>query len=305
MPVPKTSSKVKNPLKKPVEKRKKKPVVKNTNKSSDKKISGSIITFNEEKTIAGALQSLDFCDEIVIVDSNSTDKTHVIIKQFSSKFKKSRGPVIKVIQQKFLGYGPQKNFAVSKCSFNWILSIDSDERVSPELRESIEKWGAELDDNETGAYVTSRRNFYIDRWIYKSGWYPDSRIRFFRKGWGKWADVQVHELYENQKGKTGFLEGDLLHYSIMSLDAHIDNTNRFTTAAAKEAFERGKTSSILRIVFQSIFTFIKMYFLKRGFLDGKAGFILASMSSYYTFAKYTKLWYLQHSKDVKNRDIGL
>ncbi|MES0489451.1 MAG: glycosyltransferase family 2 protein [Leptospirales bacterium] len=266
-----------------------------------KKISGCIITLNEEKTIGDALDSLDFCDEIVIVDSNSTDRTHAIIKGFSNKFKTAKGankgPVIKVIQQKFLGYGPQKNFATSKCSFEWVLSIDSDERVSPQLHDSIQKWRNSEDDAEIGAYVTNRRNFYIDRWVYHSGWYPDRRIRFFRKGWGQWADVQVHELYEQSKGKTGYLKGDLLHYSIMSLDAHIDNTNRFTTAAAQEAFARGKNSGIVGIIFRAFFTFIKMYFVKLGFLDGKSGFILAIMSSYYSFAKYTKLWYLCRQKE--------
>ena len=320
------------------------------------KISGSIITYNEEAKLEDCLESMNFCDEIVIIDSNSTDGTKKIAEKFAKKYSgkiasagaantkkrktqkdKNRIPgnkiIVKFISKKFIGYGPQKNYATKKCKHDWILSLDADERVSEELKKSILNLKAEVTEvtnlkstksikiaqtnkNEAqnpnshnnpnnadnprerkdinslpAAYTVNRLNQYVGSWIHHCGWYPDRRIRFFNKKQGSWSDVQVHELYET-KGTVSHIKGDLLHLSIDSISDHLSNIDRFTTLAAKQSFEKGKKAGIIRIIFQTIFTFIKMYLLKRGFLDGKAGFILSVMSAYYSFIKYTKLYYL-------------
>ena len=244
-------------------------------------ISAVIITFNEEENIASCIESIeDVCDEIIVVDSLSTDKTIEIAKRY---------PKVKTYSQKWLGYVEQKNYANSLTTFNTILSIDADELLSQQLKESILKL-KELDENLLKVYEVSRLTNYCGSWIKHCGWYPDKKIRIFNKQSVKWQGELVHEtLFIPQNTEIIHLKGDLLHYSYKSSTDHIERINKYSTLTAKEAFNRGKKSSCFDIWFRPKWRFFRDYIIKRGFLDGYAGYQVCKMSAYITFSKYIKL----------------
>jgi glycosyltransferase involved in cell wall biosynthesis len=242
------------------------------------KLSVVVITLNEEKNIARCLESVKgIADEIVIIDSNSTDRTEEICKNYDAKF----------IQHPFEGYVKQKNIAVDAAKYNHILSLDADEVLSDELSISIESAKANFD---ADGYTMNRMTNYVGKWIRHSGWYPDVKLRLFDRRKGKWQGLIIHEKFElYPEGKTKHLKGDLLHYSFHSVEAHKKQAEKFTTLGAEADFEKGKKAPFYKVWGGPIVKFIRDYFLNLGVLDGKEGFIICWISAGATRKKYMKL----------------
>ena len=247
------------------------------------KISATIITYNEEKNIRRCIESLDFVDEIVVVDSLSSDNTCAIAKELGAK----------VIDQKFLGHIDQKQLAVENATYDWILSLDADEEVSPELKASI----VELIKKplEYDAYEMKRVSFHLGRWIRHGGWYPDKKIRLFNRQKAHWGGYNPHDKVI-VNGKVGMLEGDLKHYVFTDLRHNIDTNNSYSSIMAEDLYKKGKKFSYLKLFFKPVGKFLEVYIYKRGFLDGMAGFIIAVGASYSMFLKFAKLWELERVK---------
>ncbi|NPA68554.1 MAG: glycosyltransferase family 2 protein [Chlorobi bacterium] len=242
------------------------------------KLSAVIITYNEEKNIERCLKSLkDVADEIVVLDSFSADKTEEICKKYDVKF----------FRHKFDGYTEQKNKAVDLAENDFVISLDADEALSEELKNSIKK----LKENPGyDAYKFNRLNIYCGKSVKHTSWYPDRKIRLWNKNKGKWEGDKIHETVKvKQAAKTGFLKGDLLHYSYNSIEEHIAQTNKFTTISAKELFEQGKKSSISIIIIKTIGSFAKEFLFKFAFLDGFYGIVVGGINTFSVFLKYSKL----------------
>jgi glycosyltransferase involved in cell wall biosynthesis len=241
-------------------------------------LSAVIITFNEERNLQRCLDSLkDIADEIVVVDSFSTDNTQQIAELAGARF----------IQHPFEGHIQQKNIALSYASHEWILSLDADEALDETLRKSI----LEVKDSGTAAaYSMNRLTNYCGHWVKYCGWYPDTKIRLVRQGKGNWAGVNPHDKLELQEGEQSVhLQGDILHYSYYTLNDHRKQIEYFGDIAARELFQRKKTTSWFTIFVKVIAQFVKSYFIKLGVLDGSAGWTISRMSAYATWRKYTKL----------------
>lgn len=253
------------------------------------KLSAVIITYNEEEHLEKCLGSLKHVvDEIIVVDSFSTDRTVEICKANS----------VTIIQQKFLGYIEQKNFALSKATNNYILSLDGDEALSEELKESIletkKNW---INDG----YYCNRLNNYCGQWIYHSDWYPDRKLRLFKKDAGEWKGLNPHDRFTlNNPKNLGKLKGNLHHWIYRDYKEHNEKIEIFSTIAAKSYFEEGKRSTIWKIIYRPIWAFFKAYFLRLGFLDGLNGFIICVQTYNVTFLKYIKLFELQRKKNLKS-----
>lgn len=241
------------------------------------KISAVLITKNEERHVAECLASLSFADEVVVVDSGSTDGTEAICR---------RDPRVRWHVEPWMGFGPQKNSAVDKALGPWIFSIDADERVTPALAEEI----AALSPGDGGpaGYRVPRRSFFGKTWVRRGGWYPDYTIRLFRKDAGRFVDRAVHETVR-LAGPAGTLSGDLLHYTYRDTEDFLERMNRYSTTGAKELRREGRRARPWDLLVRPPWTFFRMYVLKRGFLDGATGFRLAVLYAMYTFAKYAKL----------------
>lgn len=251
-------------------------------KLSMSKISAAIITFNEEKNIERCITSLlEVADEIVIVDSGSTDETVDIAIKLGAK----------VIEHPFEGHIQQKNYAITQTRFDWVLSLDADEALSETLKISIL---ANKDQLSFDAYEFNRLTNYCGKWIKHCGWYPDKKIRLFKKGSGKWGGKNPHDKFIlNQPKNKKHLKGDLLHYTFYKVEEHRAQIDRFTTIAAQSLFELGKQSNWFKIIGKTIFKFIRNYILKAGFLDGIEGFQICRLSAYATYLRYYKLLNLQ------------
>ncbi len=247
------------------------------------KISAVIITLNEERNIERCIQSLlSVVDEIIIVDSGSTDLTKAIAEKYNVKF----------ITQHWLGYGATKNFGQDQAQHEYILSIDADEALSEELINSIQQ----VKPNLNNAYSFNRLTNYCGKWIKHSGWYPDIKVRLFPKSIVKWNDSEVHEQLELNDLKVTHLKGDLYHYSYYSIIQHVEKSVHYGKLAGKHLFERGKKPNAFKIIFSPVFRFIKDYFLRLGFLDGAYGFFIAITAAYSIFIKYFYHYQLYRSK---------
>jgi len=242
------------------------------------KITATVITFNEERNIADALKSLAWADEIIVVDSESTDRTVEIAREFTDS----------IFVRPWPGYASQKNFAAEQASNDWILNIDSDERVSDELAREIEelKRRASFD---VAAFEMPRLTWYLGRWIKHSGWYPDYKLRLYDRTRGQWVGDYVHESVKVD-GHAKRLQGDLLHYTVRNSSDHHNRLDRYTTLAARELFAKGKQPSLTSLIFSPVGSFIRSYIFKLGFLDGIPGLAIASFAAYYVFLKNLKLW---------------
>jgi len=253
------------------------------------KISAVIITFNEQDKIADALKSVDFADEVLVVDSESTDRTREIAESFGAK----------IIVQKWLGFAKQKQFAVDNAANDWILSLDADEKISAELKEEIlvQKSSESIND----AYKIPRLSFYLNQPIRHGGWYPDWQIRFFNRRKARWKDVLIHESVEVE-GNIGKLRGDILHFSVEDMSHHHRMIGeRYAPLAARQMFECGKKTTKLKIYTAGLTAFLQTFFLKAGFLDGFAGFCIARFAAHHAFLKHLLLWEIQNDSDNKNQ----
>lgn len=254
-----------------------------------------LITFNEEANLEEALESVAFADEIVVVDSHSTDRTRDIATSFRGCDRRGREVRPRVIERDWPGHVEQKNFAIDQASHEWVLCLDADERVTPELRLGLEAALTDVEKNvqaRIDGFSMARRTFHLGRWILRGGWYPDRKVRLFRRTRGRWGGVNPHD-HVYVEGKVQRLQGDLLHYTYKNLAEHLRTINSFTDIAAREKFERGVGFPVLRMLTQPPFKFLKMFVLKQGFREGLAGFVIAVLGGYYVFLKYAKLWELR------------
>lgn len=239
-----------------------------------------IITFNEEKNIGRCLESVkDVADDIVVVDSFSTDKTHEICKSYRVNF----------IQRKWEGYSVAKNFANNLGKHDWILSLDADEALSGELKKSILEW-KQLPFPTPSKF--SRLSNYCGRWIHHCGWYPDIKIRIFDRRTTNWMG-EIHEKLSGiNENKILLLRGDCFHYSYYSLDEHYKQAQKYSDIASKEMNMKGKKIFYLMIFIKTAHKFIRNYLIKFGFLDGKYGYIICKITAWETYLKYSKLYKL-------------
>lgn len=254
------------------------------------KLSVTVITFNEEKHIDRCLQSVrGVAEEIIVVDSLSTDRTKEICL--------SHGVVF--IEQPFLGYIEQKNFALSKASHRHVLSLDADEALSPQLTASI------LKEKEKGfpaeGYTMNRFNFYCGRWIRHGTYYPDRKLRLVELGKGKWGGQNPHDKIIMQEGSVvHHLNGDLLHYTYQTVEQHWRQMERFSTIGAKALYDKGKHPSRMKLIINPAWAFIKGYIIKLGFLDGREGYRIALFTAKQSYLKYAKLFHLYHEARKSN-----
>ncbi len=249
------------------------------------KISACIISYNEESKIEDCLKSLlTVADEIVIVDSLSTDNTVDIASKYTEK----------IFPQKFLGHIEQKNLAISKASNDWIISLDCDERLSKELQQSI----LAIKDNleQVDAYNMPRKTFYIYRWL-NHCWYPDVKTRLFNKNTAKWGGTNPHDRIITDGNNIRQLKGDIQHFSFDSVSAHLKTIDKFTEIGAIELIKKKKKFSVFSPLTHSMWMFIKMYFIKRGFLDGFAGLLASTLSFVHVFVKYSKAIIMKHQNN--------
>ena len=248
------------------------------------KISAVIITFNEERNIDRCLRSLvTVADEILVVDSFSTDQTERICLSHGARF----------IQNKFPGHIEQKNFAMEHAANDWVLSLDADEALTEDLQRSILSVKPDL--GKHGGYKLKRLTSFCGKWVRHTGWYPDKKIRLWNREEGRWGGQNPHDkVIMNPGVSIGQLEGDLLHYSFYELKDHIDTIQKFSSIAAQSAYENGKRANLLtNVLLGPLYTFVKKYFFQLGFLDGYTGFIISMNSAFSKFLKYTKLREIQ------------
>lgn len=240
-------------------------------------ISAAIISFNEEACIVECLESLrGVVDEIVLVDSNSTDRTRELAAPY----------VDRLIEQPFLGHVEQKNLAVAHAAHDWVLSLDCDERLTSELARSIRDVKERLD--EHAAWEFTRKTFYVYRWL-EHLWYPEWRTRLFDRRRARWGGTNPHDKVIVSQGTLGRLRGDCLHRSFESVAAHVKTLQSFTDIAAGELLRKGKRVGVLDPLIHASWTFFRLYVLQRGFLDGFAGLCACMLSFCHVFVKYAKV----------------
>jgi len=253
-------------------------------------VSAVIITFNEEKNIRRCLESLQgIADDIVVLDSYSTDATPVICREMGVRF----------FQHPFDGHIEQKNRAITYARYPHVLSLDADEALDDTLREEIFRVKKNFSKN---GYYIPRLTYYCGKWIRYSGWYPDLKLRLWDSRKGRWTGINPHDRYELYEGdkNTGRLKGNILHYSYYSLEDHYRQVEYFTNIASRAYYEKKIPAPFYKLIVNPVAKFIAHYFLHAGFLDGKEGFHIARISAYATWLKYKKLRDLYHQESNKN-----
>lgn len=246
-------------------------------------VSVIVITHNEEENIRECLESVRWADEIIVVDSYSTDNTVPYARKYTRK----------IFKQRWDGFGKTKNFALSKAKGEWVLSLDADERVTPELAHEIQQV-VRTNDSAYSAFSVPRKAFFLGRWIKHCGWYPGRVVRLFKRTAARFTETQVHESV-HVSGSIGQLRNNILHYTDPNLHHYFEKYNRYTSLAANDMAARGDRFSLGRLLFRPAWTFFRMYVLRAGFLDGLEGFILCRLSASYVFTKYAKLWEIQRT----------
>lgn len=239
------------------------------------KISATIITYNEERNVPRAIESLRCADEIVVVDSGSNDRTVEIAEKLGAR----------VVESPWPGYAKQKNFAAEQATYDWILSLDADESLSEALEGEI--WQVKKNGPQFDAYTMPRMAQYLGRWIRHSGWYPDRKVRLYDRRKCTWVGEFVHETVRVD-GSLGHLDSNLLHFTCNSLSEHLKTMDRYTTLAAEELVFRKQKIYTRNMILDPAWTFVKTYFFQRGFEDGLEGLTIAYMAALYTFLKYAK-----------------
>ncbi len=253
------------------------------------KITVVIITLNEEKNIGRCIDSVkDIADEILVIDSYSTDRTEEICKTKGARF----------VQHPFKDYLGQHVYADEIAKYDLILTLDADESLSEELQQSVLSLKSNL---ESDGYIMNRITNYCGKWSRHSGWYPDRKLRLYNKRKGKWTGKFVHEKFQLNAGATaGKLKGNIFHYSYYTIDEHILQANKFSTLGAKALLEKNKRVHFYKLLINPVVKFIRNYFLKLGFLDGFYGFIICQITANETFLKYLKAYNHQRSERKKN-----
>jgi glycosyltransferase involved in cell wall biosynthesis len=244
------------------------------------KISATIITFNEERNLPRAIESLRCADEVVVVDSGSTDRTVEIAEKLGAR----------VIESPWPGYANQKNLAAERAEHDWILSLDADESLSESLEAEI--WHLKKNGPTCDAYTMPRMAQYLGKWIRYSGWYPDRKARLYHRSKARWEGDYVHESVKVD-GRLGHLEGNLLHFTCDSLSEHLKVMDRYTTLAAQQLLDTRTPIGWSKLVLDPPWTFFRTYILQRGFLDGVEGLAIAYMAALYNFVKYAKARFMR------------
>ena len=241
------------------------------------KLSVTVITLNEAANIEACLASVAWADEVLVVDSGSTDGTPDL----------ARAKGARVIERGWPGYAEQKNFAAKESTHDWILSVDADERVTPALRAEIQQ-RLSADPSDAG-FRMPRVTWHLGRWIRTTDWYPDYQLRLYHRARASWPPRRVHESV-TATGPVGQLTGELQHYAYRDLSHHFQTMDRYTTLAAEEMRASGRRASVFDLTIHPYAAFVRNYLLRRGCLDGTAGFIISTMNAYYVFLKFAKLW---------------
>lgn len=255
------------------------------------KCSATILTLNEEANLRACLESLAWVDEIVIVDSGSTDATLAIAREFNAR----------IFEQPWAGFTKQKNFASDQCSQRWVLNLDADERVTEALRERIL---ALLTNPQHDGYSFPRKNFFLGRWMRHGGWYPDAVLRLFRRDLGRFGGIDPHPGVILPAGRVHHIPEPMLHYTYNSLGHYVSKQYGYANAAAQVMFTSGKTPgpTVLRLVVKPPWRFLENYLWKLGLLDGVHGFLAAVGSAYIAFLREARIWELKRA--AKGRDVG-
>ena len=254
-------------------------------------ISSFLVCKNEETHIGACLDSLDFCDEIVVVDSFSTDKTIEICKNYD----------VKLIQREWPGYRVQKEFAFNQTKHEWVLFMDADEVVSPELKsEILEIISNPLDPRlkKYSAFQVTRIMFFLGKWWRKGGWYPEKRVRFFRRDKVEWIGKDPHENVKIN-GKVGDFQGEIFHYSYDDIPDQVKKLSSHAFTRAKCDFESGRRANLWDLLIRPPARFVKFYIVKKGFLEGMSGLLVAVFECFYTYMKYARLWELGRMRSIK------
>ena len=238
------------------------------------RISAIIITFNEEDRIGETVSSLGFCDEVVVVDSGSSDRTGEIARQAGAR----------VLRREWTGYSDQKNYASGQAVHDWVFSVDADERPSIELADEIVEWKRREPDKGVVGCSMPRLANYLGRWIRHSGWYPDRKIRLYARDHARWIGDFVHESLQVE-GRVQRFRGDLLHFPYRTLDDHHERIDRYTVLAGAESRQNGRRFNPVRLIVAPPLYFLKSFLLRAGFLDGRYGLRLAYMGARYVFLK--------------------
>ncbi|RIL12314.1 MAG: glycosyltransferase family 2 protein [Proteobacteria bacterium] len=251
--------------------------------SNSVKISAFIVCKDEEADIRRCLESLKWCDEIIVVDSGSQDRTIEIAREYTDK----------IFIREWPGFVEQKRFALAQCSGDWILNLDADEEVSLELCKEIQGI-LSGEKNDIDGYALSRVVFHLGRWWRKGGWYPEYRLRLCRRSKTAWGGRDPHEK-AIVDGEVARLKGELHHFTYSSLGDQVRSLNSLSSSAAKAMYDAGNDFHLIDFLARPIARFIKFYLIKRGFLEGFAGLIVALLEAYYVLLKYGKLWELKHN----------
>jgi glycosyltransferase involved in cell wall biosynthesis len=249
-----------------------------------------IVAKNEARHIVDCIRSARFADEVIVLDSGSTDGTQALAQAEGARVSST---------DDWPGFGPQKNRALALATGDWVFSLDADERITPPLREAIE--GAIRAPGRHVAFQVHRRSSYCGQFMAHSGWYPDRVLRLFRRGAARFSDDVVHERVV-PTGPVGRLRADLLHYSMADFETVIDKLNRYSTAGAQSMFARGRRASLWSAFGHGLWAFLRTYVLQRGFLDGSLGLALAISNAEGTYYRYLKLWLLQREAAGAARD---
>ena len=254
-------------------------------------ISACVIAKNESDRIERCLRSVSWCDEVLVLDSGSADGTQEICRRMGAR----------VVETDWPGWVKQKQRAAEFATHDWIFSLDADEVVDDELRRSL----VALRDTDLGgprtcsAYEVARKVWFLGQWIRHGGWYPEWRARLFHRRHARWAGVDPHDRVEAEGCVGRIRRGHLEHYTYRSMEDYLAKTNRFTTVSAQEKYKRGRRASLWDLTMRAPFRFLRMFVFRRGFLDGKAGFVLATLAAYSVFLKYAKLWNVQRSDQAR------
>jgi len=254
-------------------------------------ISCFIVCCNEEAHIKRCLESICWCDEIILIDSGSTDRTLDIAKGYTSK----------IVTRPWQGYVLQKQAGLNLCTHEWVLNIDADEEVSPELRKEIEAVVKNNQAQTINGYYISRVVYYLGRWWRNGGWYPEFRLRLVRRSKTSWGGRDPHEK-ALVTGDTAYLNGELYHYTYRDISDQVNRLNTHAKSAAQSMYQEGRTTPACGILAKPLTRFVKHFIIKRGYRDGLPGFLVAVLESYYAFLKYAMLWELHQTHLRKDNE---